>query len=200
MCGYMGRGNANNNWPDDPFLKNKGPFRGGKFSALEGGVRVPFFVSYPGYSAKVISKPVWLIDFYATAAEIAGVDLQQKTDGKSLIPLLKGEPSAVFDYRPMYFYRNTEQAVRMGSWKAYRKSPENKIELYLIEDDIHSDCDLAAKYPEVVQQMDSIMNVEHEPHKWYRDPLESDDDFAKVVEEAKRTNNLQRGTRPNGLK
>jgi hypothetical protein len=87
----------------------------------------------------------------------------------------------------------------MGSWKAYRKSPQNNIELYLMEEDIHSERDLANIYPNVVHQMDSIMQVEHEPHEWYRDPWESGEDYAKVVKEAKRTNNLQSGTRPNGL-
>lgn len=201
MCGYMGRGNENTNWPDDPFLKNKGPFRGGKFSALEGGVRIPFFVSSPDqFSAKTVNTPVWLVDFYATAAEIAGVKTNHQTDGLSLMPLLKGYKTIDFDNRPMYFYKNTEQAVRMGSWKAYRKSPENNIELYIIEEDIHCERDLAKIYPEIVHQMDSIMQVEHKPHEWYRDPFESEADYVKVMEKAKKTNNLQISTRPNGLK
>jgi len=44
------------------------------------------------------------------------------------------------------------------------------------------------------------MQVEHEPHEWYRDPTESGTDYAKVMEKAKRTNNLQVSTPPNGLK
>lgn len=199
MCGYMGRGNAPANWPDDPYLKNKGPFRGGKFSALEGGVRIPFFVSFPGYSAKIISQPVWLVDFLATAADIAGIRVEQRTDGYSLLPLLRGDRAPEFDHRPMYFYKNSEQAVRMGPWKAYRKSPENTVELYLIEEDIHSDRDLAGIYPEIAQKMDSIMNSEHEPHPWYRDPWESNQDFTQKVEQAKESGTLQKSTRPNGL-
>ena len=200
MCGYVGRGNANTNWPDDPFLKNKGPFRGGKFSALEGGIRVPFFVSSPGqFSAKTINTPVWLVDFYSTAAEIAGVKLNHQTDGNSLMPLLKGNKSTVFDNRPMYFYKNTEQAVRMGCWKAYRKSPQDKIELYLIEEDIHSDRDLAEFYPDIVQKIDSIFTKEHIVSDWYRNPWESQKEFKLKVEKAKKMGNLQISTRPNGL-
>lgn len=200
MCGYMGRGNADKNWPDDPILKNKGPFRGGKFSALEGGIRVPFFVSAPEYfSPKIINDPVWLIDFFATAAEIAGVKTKQRTDGNSLIAMLNGEQTTKFQTRPMYFYKNIEQAVRMGSWKAYRKSPENNIELYLIEEDIHSDRDLSKFYPEVIKQIDSIMNAEHENHIWYRNPWETTKDYKIKIEKAKETGNLQISTRPNGL-
>ena len=38
--GYMAR----RRWLDDPFFHNKGPWRGGKFTSTEGGVRVPLFV------------------------------------------------------------------------------------------------------------------------------------------------------------
>ena len=41
MCGYFARGNQSANWPDDPFFRNKGPFRGGKFSLLEGAFASP---------------------------------------------------------------------------------------------------------------------------------------------------------------
>lgn len=200
MCGYMGRGNANTNWPDDPFLKNKGPFRGGKFSALEGGIRVPFFISAPEhFPPKTINDPVWLVDFFATAQDIAGASIKHQTDGNSLIPLLKGEPTVRFENRPMYFYKNTEQAVRMGCWKAYRKSPQDDIELYLIEEDIHSDKDLSAYYPHVVQKIDSIFKVAHIAHPWYRNPWESEKEYRLKVEKAKKTGNLQVSTRPNGL-
>lgn len=200
MCGYMGRGNANTNWPDDPFLQNKGPFRGGKFSALEGGIRVPFFVSAPEhFSPKIIDDPVWLIDFFATAAKIAGVKIKQHTDGNSLLPLLTGEPATEFKNRPMYFYKNTEQAVRMGPWKAYRKSPKDPIELYLIEEDIHSDRDLAEFYPRIVQKIDSIFTVEHVAHPWYRNPWETREEYQLKVEKARNSGSLQMPTRPNGL-
>ena len=83
MCGYFGRGNANNNWPDDPFLRNKGPFRGGKFSALEGGTRIPFFVSWPGaIEPGTASTPVWLVDLFPTFAELAGATV---ADRKSVV-------------------------------------------------------------------------------------------------------------------
>lgn len=200
MCGYMGRGNANTNWPDDPFLKNKGPFRGGKFSALEGGIRVPFFVSAPKYfKPQTISEPVWLVDFFATAADIAGINVPRHTDGNSLLPLIQIGDKTQFENRPMYFYKNTEQAVRMGSWKAYRKSPQSKMELYLIEEDVHSDRDLSKFYPEVVKQIDSIMTVEHENHSWYRNPWETPEEYKMKVEKAKESGTLQISTRPNGL-
>jgi hypothetical protein len=99
----------------------------------------------------------------------------------------------------MYFYKNTEQAVRLGSWKAYRKSPKHDIELYLIEEDIHSERDLAECYPEVVRQIDSIMKSEHENHSWYRNPWETPDDYKLKVKKARESGTMQISVRPNGL-
>lgn len=200
MCGYMGRGNNASNWPDDPILKNKGPFRGGKFSALEGGSRIPFFVSAPAFfKPKIIQKPVWLIDFYATAAELSGVRINHRTDGQSLVPLLSGHGTKDFDDRPLYFYKDRAQSVRMGAWKAYRADPESPVQLYLIEEDIHSDRDLSAFYPKVVREMVDIMEQEHEPHPWYWNPWETNMEYKAKIQRAKETGNMQEATRPNGL-
>ncbi len=200
MCGYMGRGNRATNWPDDPYLRNKGPFDGGKFSALEGGVRVPFIVSCPAlFAAQEKATPVWLIDFYATAADIAGVELEQHTDGNSLLPLLKGESSAAFKNRPMYFFKNQEQAVRIGPWKAYRKDMRSSIQVYDIEEDSYCKNDLSAALPEIVKLAEEVMNTSHDAHMWYRDPWESDQEFKVKKDAAKMSGTLQKGIRPNGL-
>jgi len=200
MCGYMGRGNRNKNWPDDPILKNKGPFVGGKFSALEGGTRVPFIASCPQlFGQKEIDVPVWLIDFYATAADIAGVELEQRTDGNSLVPLMKGEAAPEFDLRPLYFYKSQEQSVRYGRWKAYRKTMDSPTQLYDIENDGYCTNDMAAAHPEVIHVVDSVMDNVHEAHPWYRDPWDDWDAFNAKKQAAKAEGNMQYGTRPNGL-
>ncbi|MCP4155007.1 MAG: sulfatase-like hydrolase/transferase, partial [bacterium] len=89
MCGYTGRGN-NWAWPDDPYLKNKGPFTGGKFSPLEGGIRIPFFVHWPAkFKPGFVEQPVWLPDFFPTAAALAGTEVSHELDGLSLLPVLE---------------------------------------------------------------------------------------------------------------
>ncbi|MCA8967774.1 MAG: sulfatase-like hydrolase/transferase, partial [Planctomycetes bacterium] len=53
-----------------------GPWRGGKYSAFEGGTRVPFVVRWPGRVAPGESAAlVGQVDFCATLAKIAGVEL-----------------------------------------------------------------------------------------------------------------------------
>lgn len=197
MCGYMGRGNASANWPDDPFFRNKGPFRGGKFSALEGGVRVPFFAHWEGRVGPGVSNtPVWLVDLFPTFAELAGAPVDLRLDGVSLTPELFGEDELPID-RPLYWYKNNEQAVRMGPWKAFRAHPDEPLELYLIEEDQRGDRDLAALYPEVVAEIEAIMEREHEPHEWYWNPGETREQFEAKRRRAQELGQLQTPTRAN---
>lgn len=201
MCGYTERGNGPS-WPDDPWLKNKGPFRGGKFTAQEGGLRVPFFVSCPSkFKPEVISTPVWLPDFFPTAAEIAGLDPHaRRTDGISLLPLLKGEKENYTGHKYLYFSRGKEQGVRMGAFSAYRADKNSPVELYLTEEDTYWERDLAFNYPEMVKEAIRIMDSSFTPHPWYWTPDETFADYQKKVKRAKETGNILPVYRPNGIK
>lgn len=180
MCGYFARGNRESDWPDDPFFRNKGPFRGGKFSLLEGGVRIPFFVNWPAaIRPGAASAPVWLVDVLPTFAELAGVPAPERIDGRSLLPLLRGAPEDFPAERPLYWENAREQAVRLGPWKAYRETPASPLELYLIEEDLRSERDLAPAYPEVAERIRRIMAREHVDHPWYWNPSETREDFRR---------------------
>lgn len=198
MCGYTERGNGPD-WLDDPWLKNKGPFAGGKFSVLEGGCRVPFFVHWPGkVAAGVCDEPVWLPDFFPTAIELAG-EPAHPSDGLSLLPLLVGNEEAFAGHPYLYFSKNREQAVRMGEWKAYRKSPDAKTELYLIGEDTYTQRDLADIYPGIVKKAEQIMASEHTPHPWYWNPNETAQDYAAKKQRAVQSGEVLPVFRPNGL-
>ncbi|MGQ1891336.1 arylsulfatase [Thermophagus sp. OGC60D27] len=200
MCGYTDRGNGPD-WPDDPWLRNKGPFSGGKFSTLEGGCRIPFFVSWPqNIASRVENEPVWLPDFFPTAIELAGLSGDSlRSDGHTLLPLLKNNSSGFEKHPYLYFSRGREQALRMGPWKAYRKTPEHETRLYLIEEDTYTERDLSGLYPEIVKKAEAIMTVEHEPHAWYWNPEETRDQYNEKKEKARKSNNVLPAFRPNGI-
>ena len=180
MCGYFARGNRDSGWQDDPFFRNKGPFRGGKFSLLEGGIRVPFFVSWPGAVRPAVSSaPVWLIDLFPTFADLADSPAVPPHDGQSLVPILRGDGGAFPTDRPLYWENDREQAVRLGPWKAYRRDSSGEMELFLIEEDVGSERDLADLYPEVVAAAERIMRREHVDHPWYWNPTETRADFER---------------------
>lgn len=201
MPGYFDRGNAPH-WSDDPWMKNKGPFKGGKFSVLEGGIRVPFFVSCPAkFKPAVYSQPVWLPDFFPTASELAGIKPgKQKTDGISLVSLLKNTPEKFIGHEYLYFSKAQEQAIRMGPWKAYRKNPDSKTELCLIEEDTYTERDLAGLYPEIAKKAAQLMDSCYTESKWYWNPNESAKEYQEKVNRAKETNNILPTYRPNDIK
>jgi arylsulfatase A-like enzyme len=74
--------------------KPAGPLRGGKYSAFEGGTRVPFIVRWPARVKPGVSDAlVCQIDFLASFAALAGHDLApaDAPDSQNVLPALLGE-------------------------------------------------------------------------------------------------------------
>ena len=93
--GYAAWGywNTGGQWKDDPFFQHKGPWDRGKFVNSNGGLRVPFIMSWPGTLAPgKTDRAVCFYDFMATCAELAKVPIPGPSDGVSWVPLLKGNP------------------------------------------------------------------------------------------------------------
>ncbi|MEO6182845.1 MAG: sulfatase [Verrucomicrobiota bacterium] len=98
---------------------------GDKRWAYEESIRDPLLVRYPKYakSGTVIDKIVLNIDLAPTLLELGGVKIPKTIQGKSFLPLLKGErtrwrESALLEYFSEKQYRTpTWQAVRTDRWK-----------------------------------------------------------------------------------
>jgi len=133
---------------------NNLPLRGGKRQTYEGGVRVPFVVSWPGrLPPGVYQQPVVCFDIFATAAAAAGAQMPQDRpmDGVNLIPYLTGTASGAPHDR--LFWRCDEQiGVRMGPWKLCR-SAQGKSELYDLNSDVTESRNVAAEHPDRVKAM-----------------------------------------------
>jgi arylsulfatase len=105
------------------------PFKGTKGTDYEGGSRVPAIAWWPGTiePGRRTSEIVGSLDFMATFASLAGLDLPDKDrDGAPTIfdshdqtALLRGTGPSTRDY--WYYMTETELipgAVRLGKWKA----------------------------------------------------------------------------------
>ncbi|MEE2639090.1 MAG: arylsulfatase [Planctomycetota bacterium] len=99
---------------------SSGIYRGYKFSAYEGGTRIPLVVKFPGRigAGSVCDRLVGLNDMMATFAEVAGahMDRKQATDSFSFASLFSRPtaPSA----RDFMICRSTNAfTVRQGDWK-----------------------------------------------------------------------------------
>ena len=97
------------------FMTDNGPqqtryvagMKGRKGSVYRGGVRVPFYLKYPAVFEEDadIETVAAHIDILPTLSQLCNVELpkERTIDGKSLLPLLKGEQVEWAD-RPLFFY------------------------------------------------------------------------------------------------
>ncbi len=132
------------------------PLRGAKGAIYEGGVRVPFLVSWPAkIKAGTYDQPVIALDFLPTALAAAdSTTLTPKNlDGVNLLPFLTGEKSGA--PHETLFWRSGgpggNNAVRRGSMKLVRRS-KAEPELYDLAADVGESKNLAAEKPEVVKE------------------------------------------------
>jgi arylsulfatase A-like enzyme len=156
-----------------------GPFREGKGTSFEGGIRVPCIVRWPGRvpAGRVSDEPWMTIDVLPTVAGLVGAPPPaRRIDGRDVWPVIEGRHGARNPH-PAYFiyYGMGElQAVIAGSWKlflphrsqtlangrggtngtpaSYRPLPVG-LELYDLAGDPGERHNVAGMHPEVVQSL-----------------------------------------------
>lgn len=142
-----------------------GPFREGKGSTWEGGMRVPGIVWMPGRIApRIHQSPVGTLDVLPTFLAMAGAAMPNDVilDGSDLSALLFEDKQIA--ERPFFYYRGSElYACRLGEWKvhfktqsAYGKDPAISHEpphLYHLGHDLGESRNLAADHPEVIARI-----------------------------------------------
>jgi arylsulfatase A-like enzyme len=141
------------------------PLRGSKRTTLEGGVRVPFIVSWPGKipAGVVDDRPVIQIDILPTALAAAGVGVGEKAhlDGVNLLPYLDGRNKEA-PHDALYWRFGKQNAIRQGDWKLvrYDEAAEggkgvSPARLYNLKNDIGESKDLSQAQPDKVRQLQS---------------------------------------------
>lgn len=171
------------------FLTDNGPakfrynagLRGAKGSVYEGGIRVACLIRWPGQLApgRVVDRMAAHIDMFPTLLEAAGVPIPPglALDGRSLWPLLRGEPAGEWPDRTLYFQWHRGDApvpgrafaARTERFKLLRPEPPEgtaaipKLELYDLKADPGEEHNLAADNPAIVERMYAGYL------EWYRD-------------------------------
>jgi arylsulfatase A-like enzyme len=139
------------------------PLRGSKRTTLEGGVRVPFFASWPGRlpAGTTDDRPVIQLDVLPTALAAAGVDAKPewKFDGVNLLPYLGGEKKDP-PHAALFWRFGSQMAVRKGDWKLVKydnvadgKAGMSAVRLYNLKDDVGEATDLRATQPEKAKEL-----------------------------------------------
>ena len=153
-----------------------GDLRGIKRDLYDGGIRVPFLAWWPGTirAGQVSDHIGYFGDLMATAADLSGVDAPPDTDSISFAPTLLGRAGEqrMHDYLYWEFYEaGSSQAVRIGQWKGVRKPMlTGRLELYDVLRDEGERYDVARNYPEVVTEIEEIMEQAHVPHPNWQTP------------------------------
>ena len=105
------------------------PLRGSKAELWEGGIRVPFFVSWPDKisAGQVIDTPVISLDLFPTFAALAGAEAPAALDGLDLSELLRGEVKTLPPRDLFWRFYDTQAAVRSGDMKWVRVAPDKGL-------------------------------------------------------------------------
>ena len=157
-----------NYWRDEPLFTQNAPLRCGKGSLLEGGIREPMMVRWPGHVRPQSRCNHYLIieDFFPTILEMGGVEkyrVPQTIDGRSFMSLLtekrkssKGR-SLVWNYPNVWGNEgpaiSLNCAIRCDQWKLIYDYKTGEKQLYDIENDIGESRDLAAEQPKIVRRL-----------------------------------------------
>ena len=157
---------------DPTFFGRDGKLKGLKRSCHEGGIRIPFIVRWPGrVQAGVECDHICAFyDLMPTFMDLAGIgclypNVIKRTDndvfdGISFAPTLLGEPDQQqHDHLYWEFHETQQIGVRKGDWKLVMKDKE--YHLYNLANDIHEDNDVKEQYPEVLEDLKTIVRQEH---------------------------------------
>jgi arylsulfatase A-like enzyme len=143
------------------------PFRGSKRTTLEGGIRVPFVVAWPGkIRPGVFERPAIQLDLHATALAAAGVEAAPDwaLDGIDLLPFLSGAKTGPV-HDALYWRLGEQMAIRRGDFKLVRYDgnadtktgkagqPVTAAKLYNLASDAGESKDLAAEQPDKVKEL-----------------------------------------------
>lgn len=132
------------------------PFSGGKYSTMEGGIRMPFMMKWPSRlkAGQTYTRPISTLDILPTVAAACEVstDGTQPLDGKNLLPYLEGVESG--DPHDALFWKLAAySAVRIGKWKLYLEPRNNVERLYNLEQDPSEKYDMSEAEPGVRQML-----------------------------------------------
>ncbi|MEQ8854721.1 sulfatase-like hydrolase/transferase [Gimesia sp.] len=105
------------------------PFRGGKATLFEGGIRVPFIMRWPGKikAGTETSEVTWALDLFPTICRLADVDTSSLTlDGRDISTLLTERKPV--SSREFYWQLGPHQELDRGRWTAVRQGDWKYLE------------------------------------------------------------------------
>jgi arylsulfatase A-like enzyme len=145
-----------------PHGQSNRPWRDGKTSHYDGGLRVPFIVRWPGRipPGTRCDYAGQSFDIFPTCLELAGRPRAKDLDAASLVPLFAG--GTLPSDRELYFTRReggrghdgkSYECLIKGRWKLMQNAPYRPLELYDLDADPRETTDLAASRGPIVKEL-----------------------------------------------
>jgi arylsulfatase A-like enzyme len=149
-----------------PHAQSNHPWRDGKQSHYDGGLRVPFVLRWPGQvkPGSVSDYAGLNFDVFPTFLELAGLKPSPELDAVSLVRLLEGR--AMPANRELYFVRReggpayggkSYEALVRGDWKLMQNDPWSPLELYHLKNDPQETTNLVGKAPKVFNELSAAL-------------------------------------------
>ncbi|TYA74627.1 sulfatase-like hydrolase/transferase [Seonamhaeicola marinus] len=157
---------------------SQSPYRGQKGLLFEGGIRVPFLMSWPaGFKGGTrYEAPIIGYDVFATVINAANIDYKKadQLDGANLLPFVKGEKTTTPHNK--LFWRYSDGAgycVRKGNYKLVKEEVRGERFLFDLKNDPYEQKNLLKTMPEKVAELqsdyenwnkDNVGNLWPDPH------------------------------------
>jgi len=122
-------------------------------------IRIPLIICGPGVEIRGESKTlVQLFDLYPTILEIAGIEVPNYIDAKSLVPILSGKEEKMREYQfvELYDRQKNYQLVCDGRFKFIKNTFEIN-EMYDRENDPEECHNIIDKYPQIQKKFEGIL-------------------------------------------
>ena len=141
------------------------PYRGWKLTHFEGGVHVPFIVSYPNKIPKetTYNGRVSNLDILSTVASVAGVDMNRNDlkeiefDGANVLPYLIGEIEGE-PHRVLFNKSGNYSFIIKEGWKLQVDLVQNKKWLYNLNEDPTEQINLIKSDLKKLNELEKILN------------------------------------------
>lgn len=153
-----------------------GPFRGAKYSAFEGGTRVPFIAYWPGMILPEVSEAAFsqvdLLSSLAAAAKSKNAE-NLTPDGYNALPVLLGKDTVGREFIVQQNAQSTLSIIK-GNWKYIEPNNRQEInyntrpaielgnskipQLYNLRTDLAEKQNVADDYPQKLQELKLLLD------------------------------------------
>lgn len=153
-----------------PWRGSSGPWSGFYNTVMEGGIRTPCIIRWPGRIAggRVTDEIIHQVDFFPTLAAAAGADIVPKDraiDGVNQLPFLEGKQEHSNRTSALFFANHQLRAVKWHEWKLhYAFLPEGGaapvpplMRLFNLLSDPKEETDIKDDYPWAQSAIDRLV-------------------------------------------